>query len=78
MADTPKDPFLAGVPARVHLERVGPLPELDPALEALPRLGFGGGARYRVNDNFVLDCLQPNGTQCDTTLAQKFFEGKVT
>src|SRR5262252_7512158 len=50
MADTPKDPFLARVPDRVHLERVGPLHELDPALEALRPLGFAGGARYRVRE----------------------------
>jgi hypothetical protein len=42
------------------------------------KIWFYGGARYRVNDNYVLDCLQPNGTQCDATLGQKFFEGKVT
>lgn len=42
------------------------------------KVWFYGGGRYRVNDNFVLDCLKPDGTQCDTTLAQQFYNGKIT
>jgi hypothetical protein len=39
---------------------------------------FYAGGRKRVNDNFVLDCLKPDGSQCDTTLGQQFYSGKVT
>jgi hypothetical protein len=40
---------------------------------------FYGGARYRVNDNYVLDCTRPDtGGQCDTTLTQQFYSGKGT
>jgi hypothetical protein len=39
---------------------------------------FYAGARNRQNDNFVLDCLKPDGTKCDTTLNQQFYSGKLT
>ena len=42
------------------------------------RLWFYGGARDRVNDNGVLDCLKPDGSQCDTLLTQRFYHGKAT
>ena len=42
------------------------------------KIWFYGGARARENDNFVLDCAKPDGTQCDTTLGQKFYSGRVT
>jgi hypothetical protein len=42
------------------------------------KIWFYAAARTRVNDNFVLDCLKPDGGQCDTTLAQNFVSGKVT
>ncbi len=42
------------------------------------KLWFYLGARGRVNNNGVLDCLKPDGSQCDTRLTQKFYDGKVT
>jgi hypothetical protein len=42
------------------------------------KIWFYVAARQRQNDNFVLDCTQPGGAQCDATLAQKFYSGKVT
>ena len=42
------------------------------------KVWFYGGARGRVNDNFVLDCLKPDGSACDATLTQQFYTGKVT
>src|SRR5262249_42516706 len=42
------------------------------------RLWFYGGARERVNDNGVLDCVKPDGSQCDTLLTQRFYHGKAT
>ncbi len=43
------------------------------------KIWFYLGGRYRVNDNFVLDCTRPdNGAQCDTTLKQQFYSGKGT
>ena len=42
------------------------------------KIWFYAGARNRQNDNFVLDCLRPDGTQCDATLNQQFYSGKLT
>jgi hypothetical protein len=42
------------------------------------RIWYYVGARGRVNDNFVLDCVQPDGAACDATLTQGFYTGKVT
>jgi len=36
------------------------------------------GARQRVNDNGVLDCLKPDGSSCETLLTQRFYNSKVT
>ena len=46
---------------------------------AIPdRVWFYLGARGRVNNNGVLDCVKPDGTQCDTLLTQRFYDGKLT
>jgi hypothetical protein len=42
------------------------------------KIWFYVAGRARANDNFVLDCLKPDGSQCDTTLKQKFYSGKAT
>jgi hypothetical protein len=42
------------------------------------KIWFYLGARTRENDNFVLDCVKPDGSQCDTTLGQQFYSGKAT
>jgi hypothetical protein len=42
------------------------------------KIWFYLGGRLRVNDNFVLDCVRPDGVQCDTTLTQQFYSGKGT
>jgi hypothetical protein len=36
------------------------------------------GVRGRVNNNFVLDCLKPDGSPCESSLNQKFYDIKVT
>src|SRR5262249_46147320 len=52
MPDQPKDPFLAGVPERVHLEKIEEprAGDPDPALEALRASGFADCGRYRVRE----------------------------
>jgi hypothetical protein len=42
------------------------------------KLWFYLGARRRVNNNGVLDCVKPDGSQCDTLLTQGFYDGKLT
>ena len=39
---------------------------------------YTGGVNGRVNDNGVLDCRQPDGTQCETLLTQRFYSIKGT
>ena len=42
------------------------------------RLWWYGGVNGRVNDNGVLDCRKPDGTQCETLLTQRFYSIKGT
>jgi hypothetical protein len=42
------------------------------------KLWFYGGIRDRVNNNAILDCLQPDGTACESDASQRFYDGKVT
>src|SRR5262245_11941414 len=42
------------------------------------RLWWYGGINGRVNDNGVLDCRKPDGTQCETLLTQRFYSIKGT
>lgn len=42
------------------------------------RIWYYLGARQRVNDNGVLDCLKPDGSSCETLLTQRFYNSKVT
>src|SRR5262249_51231591 len=74
MADPPKDPFLAGVPERIHLERVEHVPagHADPALEVLRPLGFTGSARYRVREmsGVVLEALVHEGERVYAVLSR--------
>lgn len=42
------------------------------------RVWYYLGARQRVNDNGVLDCLKPDGSACETLLSQRFYNSKVT
>ena len=42
------------------------------------RVWFYTGARHRVNDLYIQDCLQPNGSLCEGTTTQTFNDGKMT
>jgi Carboxypeptidase regulatory-like domain len=42
------------------------------------KLWFYGGARGRVNNNGVLDCVKPDGSVCETLLTQQFYSGKLS
>jgi hypothetical protein len=66
---------LRGVPIKRRWDYGGDLSGF-----AVPdKLWFYAGGRYRVNDNYVLDCIRPDtGGQCETTLTQKFYSGKAT